>query len=79
MTSRMSGYVIPLSKRHLRRILHEWVKHYNTGRPHQSLGPGILDCTQVNAPTCGRSVLRVVVSKPILGGLHHEYRWADAA
>jgi hypothetical protein len=72
-------YVIPLNDPHLRRILREWVKHYNTGHPPQSLGPGIPDCTQVNAPTCCRSVLRVVVSKPILGDFHHEYRWADAA
>ena len=26
-------YVIPLSERHLRTILREWVAHYNHGRP----------------------------------------------
>jgi putative transposase len=72
-------YVIPLNAYHLRRFLREWVRHYNTGRPHRSLGPGIPDPTQVNAPTSRcRSVSRVI-AKPILGGLHHEYRWADAA
>jgi transposase InsO family protein len=71
-------YVIPLNASHLLRILREWVRHYNTGRPHQSLGPAIPDRSQVNAPTCGRSTSRVI-SKPILGGLHHEYRCADAA
>ena len=34
-------FVIPLGERHLRRILREWVLHYNQGRPHSSLGPGI--------------------------------------
>src|SRR6266571_2445135 len=34
-------FVIPLTENHLRRLLHEWVNHYNEGRPHMSLGPGI--------------------------------------
>jgi transposase InsO family protein len=34
-------FLIPLGERHLRRILKEWVTHYNQGRPHSSLGPGI--------------------------------------
>ena len=34
-------WLIPLNERHLRRILREWVTHYNRGRPHASLGPGI--------------------------------------
>jgi putative transposase len=33
--------VIPLSERHLRSLLKEWVAHYNQSRPHSSLGPGI--------------------------------------
>jgi len=76
-------YVIPLNSGHLRRILREWVSHYNTGRPHRSLGPGIPDRPQPNLPagSCTsrfRSPSRVI-AEPILGGLHHEYRWADAA
>jgi transposase InsO family protein len=34
-------FVIPLGDRHLYRILKEWVTHYNQGRPHMSLGPGL--------------------------------------
>jgi len=34
-------WVIPLGERHLRHILKAWVAHYNGGRPHASLGPGI--------------------------------------
>ena len=34
-------FVISLSERHLRAVLREWVAHYNRGRPHASLGPGI--------------------------------------
>jgi putative transposase len=28
------NYMIPLSEKHLRKILREWVSHYNRGRPH---------------------------------------------
>ncbi len=34
-------FLIPLNERHLRRILKEWVAHYNRRRPHSSRGPGI--------------------------------------
>src|SRR5215472_12561938 len=34
-------FLIPLSEKHLKRTLVEWVAHYNHGRPHRSLGPGI--------------------------------------
>ena len=34
-------FMIPLSDKHLCRILSKWVTHYNQGRPHLSLGPGI--------------------------------------
>src|SRR5882757_773809 len=36
-------WLIPLSEHHLRRILKSWIRHYNGGRPHMSLGPGIPD------------------------------------
>jgi transposase InsO family protein len=36
-------WVIPCSDQHLRRLLHDWVAHYNHGRPHSSLGPGIAE------------------------------------
>jgi transposase InsO family protein len=76
-------YVIPLNSAHLRQILREWVRHYNTGRPHRSLGPGIPGRTHGNEPTCRRTSrfrsLSHVIAEPILGGLHHEYQWSDAA
>src|SRR5690242_13239657 len=76
-------YVIPLSESHLKRTLREWVNHYNTGRPHQSLGPGIPDQVEQKSPTNGEMETifkrRPILAKSILGGLHHEYRWADTA
>jgi putative transposase len=72
-------FVIPLTENHLRRLLQEWVLHYNAGRPHMALGPGMPQ------PSASLPVpLQIhrhrlpahlhVVAHPILGGLHHEYR-----
>ena len=72
-------FVIPLNERHLYGILKEWVTHYNEGRPHMSLGPGIplpllalpvaLQAQRHWLPS-GQDV----VSRPILNALHHDYR-----
>jgi transposase InsO family protein len=70
-------YLIPINKRHLRRILTEFMIHYNRGRPHSSLGPGIPEPPQDKVPDSGqRHKLPTgyrVKSTPVLGGLHHEY------
>ena len=76
-------FVIPLSERHLRSLLKEWVAHYNQVRPHSSLGPGIPEPSNLMLfPTNGRHTLPKgsrVVANPILGGLHHEYRLEKVA
>jgi putative transposase len=77
-------WVIPVSEPHLRRMLKLWVRHYNGGRPHMSLGPGIPDSpaitTAVPTPSSRhrRGEAYVVRANPILGGIHHEYSLAIA-
>jgi len=77
-------FVIPLNEGHLYRLLKEWVTHYNQGRPHMALGPGIPQPpTSVAAlrPT-PRHLLphhQRVQSRPILNGLHHEYELEEKA
>jgi putative transposase len=72
-------FVIPLTENHLRHIVHAWVPHYNAGRPHMSLGPGIpqpplgLPIRLQTYRHCLPEHMRVV-GWPILGGLHHEYK-----
>ena len=76
-------WLIPFNERHVDRIMRAWVAHYNRGRPHASLGPGIPD------PPSERIGERShrhhlpgghrVTPTPILGGLHHEYRLEQAA
>jgi len=69
-------FMIPLNERHLRAVLREWVTHYNKGRPHSSLGPGIPDRRTTPPRRKHRHGIEAderVISTAILGGLHHEY------
>jgi hypothetical protein len=36
-------FLILLGERQVRRTLRDYIRHYNEGRPHSSLGPGIPD------------------------------------
>jgi putative transposase len=77
-------FVIPLNNKHLYGILKEWVTHYNQGRPHMSLGPGIpLPIHDLpvyrHAPRHWLRSDQCVVSQPILSGLHQDYRLAKKA
>ena len=67
-------HVVILSQRQLRGILREYTETYfNRARPHQGLGQ------RVPVPAVSGSaqeVARKVVTIPILGGLHHDYRAA---
>jgi transposase InsO family protein len=78
-------WMIPVSETHLRAILREWATHYNRGRPHSALGPGVPD-----PPTKARRIPRsesrhrlpasaLVLARSVLGGLHHEYSLAAPA
>jgi putative transposase len=70
-------FLLPINERHLRRIVAEFTTHYNRGRPHSALGPGIPEPPQDSVPASGhRHKLPAgyrVKSTPVLGGLHHEY------
>ena len=76
-------FLIPLNERHLRMIVKEWGIHYNRGRPHSSLGPGIPEPSQESVPASDhRHKLPAgyrVGKTPVLGGLHHEYHLVKEA
>src|SRR5437762_1682324 len=72
-------WMIPLSQAHLQSILKSWVDHYNGGRPHSALGPGVPDPPEKHEGVSklkhrhGLAADVLVLAKAILGGLHHEY------
>ena len=77
-------WMIPLTEEHLRNTLMSWLPHYNRGRPHSSLGPGIPDPTPAFPVQLQRHRHRLdqstqIVVRPILNGLHHEYSFMARA
>ena len=58
---------------HLQRTVDEFVAYYNRWRPHRSLGQRA-PCP--HAREISTKAAKHLISKPVLGGLHHVYQWA---
>ena len=77
-------WLIPMSASHLRSILKCWISHYNAGRPHMALGPGVPDPPRgyrdytIPNSRHRRGESHAVRAESVLGGLHHEYHLALA-
>jgi putative transposase len=71
----MFGLGTDLERQYLHRVLTQYLRHYNTARPHRSLDLDVpvarLTATVTTVPAATR-VKRV----DVLGGLIHEYRHA---
>jgi hypothetical protein len=66
-------HVMILGEDHLRGVLEESVSYFNISRPRQGIQqsiPGAAD------RECPQSTAGKFVARPILGGLHHDYRRA---
>jgi transposase InsO family protein len=61
-------FLLILSERHLHHTVKEYVRYFNLARPHQGIAQSI-PCPPESLPHSGK-----IVSYPILGGLHHDYR-----
>jgi putative transposase len=78
------NFVIFLTENHVRRLLAAWILHYNHGRPHMSLGPGIPEPPPPLPVTLYAHRHRLpahlrVVARSVLGGVPHEYGLAVEA
>jgi transposase InsO family protein len=62
-------HILMLDDRHFQRVVAEYVRYHNGARPHQ----GLRQQTPVPAQ---RPVEGEIITLPVLGGLHHEYRRA---
>jgi putative transposase len=61
-----------LHEKQLHRVLQAYVKYFNQARPHQGIHQQVPQGEVTSVPPeqrCDR-----IISVPILGGLHHEYR-----
>lgn len=59
-------HVIVLNADHLRRLLRAYADYYNNDRTHLGLGKDAPNSRPVEAEG-------IIVSRPVLGGLHHRY------
>jgi len=66
------NHVLILGENHLRSVLAEYVTFFNTSRSHQ----GIEQRVPVAATANCSAVQGKIVTFPVLGGLHHDYRRA---
>lgn len=68
-------HMLIINDRHLYRLVDEYVDYYNRARPHQGIGQRIPDPDEDSNGRVGDKGQRIVF-KPVLGGLHHDYRRA---
>ncbi len=68
-------HVIAIDERHLRRLLRGYVDYYNEDRVHTRLR----DSPHGRPAEIRPSEDARVVGLPRVGGLHHRYRWSEAA
>ena len=64
-----------VNERHQRRVLTDYLQHYNTARPHRALGQLAPAQAGTRPPEINLAERRIR-RKQILGGLTHEYQIA---
>jgi len=64
-----------VNEHHLRRVLTEYLRHYNAARPHRCLGQLAPAQADTRPPEINLAEYRVR-RKQVLGGLTHEYQIA---
>jgi hypothetical protein len=62
-----------VNEHHLRQVLTEYLLHYNTARPHRSLGQLTPDQADSRPPDPVNLAEHRIRRKQVLGGLTHEY------
>ena len=68
-------HVVVMNEDHLRRLLREYTEYYNNERVHTSIGDAPNGRAMESRPS-GRAK---IIGFPRVGGLHHRYRWREAA
>jgi putative transposase len=64
-------HVMVLDDQHLGRLVAQYTEYFNVARPHQGIGQRI-----TGKPAVAIDITKPIVAKPVLAGLHHDYRRA---
>ena len=76
-------HVLILGERHLHGVVKDYVRYYNTARPHQGIDQRIPEPVHQSGgegpqgqqgPPGTDGTSGKIISVPVLGGLHHDYR-----
>ena len=65
-----------VNEHHLRRVLTEYLRHYNTARPHRALGQLAPAQADTGPPKPANLAEYQIRRKQVPGGLTHEYQIA---
>jgi putative transposase len=67
-------HLLIFQEKRLQRVLNGYVAYFNRARPHQGIGQQIPEPSR--SATSSHQEGEKVIALPVLGGLHHDYRWA---
>jgi putative transposase len=68
-------WVLVWNRRHLERVLSQYLQHYNTARPHRGVDLTAPVASAEPTPATADQIRRIKRAD-VLGGLVHEYRHA---
>jgi putative transposase len=72
----LPGRLLIVNEHHLRHVLTEYLRHYNTARPHRGLGQLAPDQADTQPPAPANLAEHRIRRRQVLGGLTHEYHIA---
>ncbi len=67
-------HLLILHERQLQHVLNGYVIYFNQARPHQGIQQQIPEPS--GSAKSSQNTGEKVIARPVLGGLHHDYRWA---
>ena len=67
-------HLLILQEKQLHRVLKAYVTYFNQARPHQGIGQQIPEPSR--STHSSHHAGERVIALPVVGGLHHDYRWA---
>ena len=67
-------HLLILQERQLQRVLNAYMMYFNQARPHQGIAQQIPQ--QRRSVPSAQNAGNKVIALPVMGGLHHDYRWA---